>query len=190
MQQAMQTLQSRGLGFNMGGMGGPGVGGMGGGAGGFGGLDFSSLLNPGAAGAGAGATAGAGAGVSPAAPSPAITFATQLQALRDMGFSDDSARYASFAFLKDQERGGVDLPGYASHRLVHARQTPPSPLTQTPHPHAQPTCVAGDARQRTRGSGTVARGAVVRDAERGGGGGDVTPLAAPDAAASAASERR
>ena len=86
MQQAMQTLQSRGLG----GFGGPfGAGaGAGAGAGSFGGLDFSSLLNPGMP----GAPGGPGAGAAPA-PNPAVSYATQLQALRDMGFSDDTARY-------------------------------------------------------------------------------------------------
>jgi len=123
MQQAMQTLQSRGLG----GFGGPfgGTGpfggpGAGAGAGGFGGLDFSSLLNPGIPGA-------PGAGVAPA-PNLAVSYATQLQALRDMGFSDDTARYprAPPSCLLSSLRPGLLLV-WPCLLLVWPSFTPPTP---------------------------------------------------------------
>jgi len=98
MQQAMQTLQNNGIslplpggGNNIAGMPG-GMGGMGGsqfgggmGGGGFGGgmsggLDFSSLLNGGAAG-------GVGGSSAPPVVDAATRFASQLQQLRDMGFA-------------------------------------------------------------------------------------------------------
>ena len=94
MQQAMQTLQNNGIslpGTTAGGMPGMpggmagmpgGFGGMGGspfGGGMSGGLDFSSLLNGGAAG-------GVGGSAAPPVVDAATRFASQLQQLRNMGF--------------------------------------------------------------------------------------------------------
>ena len=101
MQQAMQTLQNNGISLpgttaggmpgmpggmagmpgGFGGMGGsPFGGGMGGLGGGMsGGLDFSSLLNGGAAG-------GVGGSAAPPVVDAATRFASQLQQLRNMGF--------------------------------------------------------------------------------------------------------
>lgn len=107
MQQSMNAL-----GGGMGGFGAPGAAGAGGYVNpyaalnpyaGFGGnpyggqpqLNFSSLFgnNPSMGGAGAGITATPPA---PAAPmDPAVRFASQLQQLQDMGFSDQAANLAA-----------------------------------------------------------------------------------------------
>jgi len=87
MQQAMQTLQSNGMMPATGGLGGPmAMPGMGfpGMANPYGGLDFSSLMG------GSGGIP-APTPVRPASEEPAVRYASQLQQLQAMGFSDDAA---------------------------------------------------------------------------------------------------
>ena len=117
MQQAMRTLQTNGFPgitqgqMGMGGMGGlGGMGGMGG-MGGSQGLDFSSLLGTGA-GVGAGAFPGTAAPGTAPAPAPAVDpaarFASQLQQLRDMGFSDDAASLRVLAMTGGNVNAAVE----------------------------------------------------------------------------------
>lgn len=121
MQQSMQTLSQRGFGpgglglGGMGGMGGLGLGGLGGlnGMGaapgtnaGPGGLDFSSLF---------GGNAGMPTSSTPQQPQtqvtqedPSVTYASQLQQLQDMGFSDATRNIAALRATSGNVNAAVE----------------------------------------------------------------------------------
>jgi ubiquilin len=95
MQQAMGQLQGSGL-----------MGAASGGGGGGGGIDFSSLLG------GMGGLPGVPTGVpgaSGASVDPAVTYASQISQLQDMGFSDAAANGRALLRTQGNINAAVEL---------------------------------------------------------------------------------